>query len=237
MPTRTRIADEAIVGIERYIAEHRCKPGDRLPSQTRLAEILGIGTRSLREAIRTLESRGMLETRHGTGVFVRRPDVDHFLGVLKDTLAGAYADDRRLFLDLSRLRRMLETEVVRALANHTPGGFVRDFATLLERLKTAAESDAISEYHHLDAELHRLIIESSGNRVLVLFYRHLADLFDRCFERTGAIAGDLQTSMTDHEALLASILSGDSDGAARVIAGHIDTTIENLEREHDQEHA
>jgi GntR family transcriptional regulator, transcriptional repressor for pyruvate dehydrogenase complex len=82
-----------------------------------------VSTRSIREAVRTLESRGIVETRHGSGVYVRHPDIDHFLGVLKDTLASSYADDRRLFIDLSKLRRMIETDVVGELAEETPAGF------------------------------------------------------------------------------------------------------------------
>jgi GntR family transcriptional repressor for pyruvate dehydrogenase complex len=57
---KVKISDEVTYALENIIAENNLSPGDKLPSQSELSEKLQVGTRSIREAIRTLESRGMV---------------------------------------------------------------------------------------------------------------------------------------------------------------------------------
>jgi len=83
---KIKLSDEVTHALENIIIENDLAPGDKLPSQSELSTKLQVGTRSIREAIRTLESRGMVETRQGKGVFVKENNMDYFL----DTLMGSF---------------------------------------------------------------------------------------------------------------------------------------------------
>ena len=67
---RTGLADEIAARIQSYVARSGFKPGDRLPTTARLAEMLGVGVPTLREAINQLKAIGVLDVRHGSGVYV-----------------------------------------------------------------------------------------------------------------------------------------------------------------------
>ena len=83
---KVKISDEVTHALENIIIENNLSPGDKLPSQAELSDKLQVGTRSIREAIRTLESRGMVETRQGKGVFVKEINMDYFI----ETLMGSF---------------------------------------------------------------------------------------------------------------------------------------------------
>ena len=67
---RTSLQSEIIRYIQNYIQENNLKPGDRLPSQEKLIEMMGVSRTSLREAMKTLEARNVLEAKNGKGIYV-----------------------------------------------------------------------------------------------------------------------------------------------------------------------
>ena len=70
---RASVAQETVERIAEMIRDGGYSPGDRLPSERKLAEQLQVGRTSVREAIRQLETIGLLEARHGLGTFVKDP--------------------------------------------------------------------------------------------------------------------------------------------------------------------
>ena len=67
---RTSLKSEIIRYIQNYIQENNLKPGDRLTSQEKLIEMMGVSRTSLREAMKTLEARNVLEAKNGKGIYV-----------------------------------------------------------------------------------------------------------------------------------------------------------------------
>ena len=73
---RTSLQSEIIRYIQNYIQENGLKPGDRLPSQEKLIEMMGVSRTSLREAMKTLEARNVLEAKNGKGIYVGSQEVN-----------------------------------------------------------------------------------------------------------------------------------------------------------------
>ncbi len=69
-PLFLRVAEQ----VERYVQGNGLAPGDRLPGERELCELLGVSRASVREALRALEARGVVRVQHGKGVFVAAPD-------------------------------------------------------------------------------------------------------------------------------------------------------------------
>ena len=114
---RTNLADTAVHNIRAEITANRWQIGDRIPNEATLAEMLGVSRGTVREAVRVLVAQGFLETRQGSGTYVRSVvDIDeHFLRIRRTGLR-----------DQVETRCALEVEAARlAATRHTPRDHLR----------------------------------------------------------------------------------------------------------------
>ena len=106
---RTSLQSEIIRFILDYIREHDLNPGDKLPSQESLLAMMGVSRTSLREAMKTLEARGILEIQNGKGAYV---------GGLVDADGVQVIDftqEKERLLEALEVRKILEREILRML--------------------------------------------------------------------------------------------------------------------------
>ncbi len=226
---KVKLSDEVTHAIESIIVENNLVPGDKLPSQSELSEQLQVGTRSIREAIRSLESRGMVETVHGKGVFVKENNLDYFMETLMGSFVFHFPDHKDLLIDLTKTRRIIESQAIYEVADNPPAGFLSLFSRIIEELDDKAERRDIDSYNRLDLELHRSIIDATGNRILISLYKYLTDLLARSFDKTGYVRGSLETSIGDHRAMLAAISSRNGQEAKDIMEKHIGLTLEKIQ--------
>jgi DNA-binding FadR family transcriptional regulator len=226
---KTKRADEVVRAIENLIIDNNMQPGDKIPSQPELSASLQVGSRSIREAIRSLESRGLLETKQGKGVFIKNNNMEFFLEMLKDSLVFHLPKEKKTLLDLAHTRKMIETNVIYNIAVDTPPGFISEFSLLLDLLDEKAVSDEIEAYNLLDVELHKMLIKASGNNIIISVYNHLFELLVRSFQKTGGMRGSKETSQREHRQMLVAIMSSDGESARNLMEKHIDSTIKKLE--------
>ncbi|MFP3182778.1 MAG: transcriptional regulator GlcC [Paraburkholderia sp.] len=168
-----QVADVVAERIERLIVEGVLRSGQALPSERRLTDKLGVSRTALREGLKLLRARGIIDTSHGKGSFVanltaqpKQSPLMHLLGSQPRTL-----------YDLFEVRGMLETESARLAAlRGTPADFVlitRRYEDMLAA--QGADSDPVT-HARLDHAFHLSICEASHNPVLVHTLRSLTDL-------------------------------------------------------------
>lgn len=146
--------------IEKLIVLGEFKPGDRLPSEYELAQRLGVGRSTVREATKALVSRNILEVHRGNGTFVCEQT-----GLVQDPLGLRFQPDKkRLGLDLCEVRLMIEPEIAALAAQK---------ATEEEIARMQALCDAIEEkvrrnenYGALDQQLHTLWAACTRNAIM-----------------------------------------------------------------------
>lgn len=147
--------------IKAYILRHSLKPGDPLPPESELAQRLGIGRNSVREAVKALEALGILETRQGSGLFVRGFSFDAILSNLPYSLVFQVKE----LTDLLEVRSYLEHATVeRVLKGATPEQLAK-LHGLLDRMRRDAEGGIYSAED--DRQFHQTLYENVDNRVLV----------------------------------------------------------------------
>src|SRR5689334_607844 len=100
----TRIYEEIVRQVKQLIAEGRFKSGDRLPPERELAEKFVVSRTSVREALRALESLGLIDIRPGEGTFVREVSVES----LVEPLALVMVSQREALAELFEARQMIE---------------------------------------------------------------------------------------------------------------------------------
>nr|WP_244186575.1 transcriptional regulator GlcC [Paraburkholderia steynii] len=168
-----KIADVVAERIERLIVDGVLRSGQALPSERRLTDKLGVSRTALREGLKLLRARGIIETAHGKGSFVANLTAQPPQSPLMHLLAS----QPRTLYDLFEVRGMLEAESARLAAlRGTPADYMMITRRYEEMLAAHnAETDPAT-HARLDHAFHLAICEASHNPVLVHTLRSLTEL-------------------------------------------------------------
>lgn len=227
-PKKPSISKETATAIQKIIIDTDLQHGDKLPSQAELAARLGVGSRSVREAIKTLEARGIVETHQGKGVFVKNNSLDFFLEVLNDSLVFDVYKDNKLLLQLTYVRRLIETNVIHDLAGRPRPEMLKDLIEILDGMERCLPGQDIERYNMLDVKFHVTLVGAIGNEILVTLYHNLASLLIKSVVRTGNIAGSLEQSLVDHRRILEALIARDPERARELMDKHLSKTQHSL---------
>ena len=160
--------------IKEYIISNELKPGDRLPPETQFADELGISRGSVREAVKSLESLGILEVRHGNGLWVREPGFE----AMRDILAYGVQFDFRTLAELVQLRKWLEEAAIGDVVRQADEEHISHLEAILDNwMACIAAGKPTSDW---DREFHRVLYEPLNNRILT----HLIDIFWLVFQNS-----------------------------------------------------
>lgn len=201
--------------IREYILEHRLAAHDPLPPEGRLAQELGMSRPSVREAVKALESLGILETRPGVGLFVRPFSFDPIV----DNLAYSVRFDRDSLTELLYVRKQLEAGAVEDVAVHRTPDQVRVLRSIVDRMaERAAAGQASPEEDRL---FHRTLYAGLDNPLL----RRLLDVFWEVYQRLREATGlsntvDPVRSWENHRRIVEAIEAGDSTAARTTMRAH-----------------
>ena len=153
-PLVERTADAII----KFITSENLTIGDKLPNEYELAKTLDVGRSTIREAVRSLVSRNILEVRQGSGTYVSENT-----GISEDPLGFAFVEDTlKLTEDLFALRYVLEPEVAMLAAYNRTEEQLEYLEQISREIEEAMESpDGL--HFELDIEFHSIIADMSGN--------------------------------------------------------------------------
>jgi GntR family transcriptional repressor for pyruvate dehydrogenase complex len=199
-----------------HINAQRLRPGDRLPAERELAALLGVGRPSLREAIRSLQARGHLVVRHGSGVYVAEPATS---AALRDGLSDQTLSLRELY----DMREVIELPAAEWSARRQDAERLTAVQRAYDELEAAASADDVEfdRLRTLDAAFHLRVVEAAGNRFLTQTVGILHELLSTGMKTTLDIPGRLERSRRDHKRILTAILAGDPAAARRAASAHV----------------
>lgn len=211
-----------------YIVEQDLMPGDRLPTEQGLAEILGATRNVTREAIKVLAAIGRLSVRKRAGIFVSASP-----GALAgDQLTHFQPTAMEHVLMLLDYRRLIESETARRAANLATPIEVRAMQEYAELTLAAVRTADIQEFARVDALFHECVGKSAHNLFLrsnVSTIRQLLSQSDVLLFH-GDLPGSLEVAANQHLAIAAAIAAGEPESAAGLMTAHIDTTQHQFER-------
>lgn len=208
--------------VESDLLDGTLAPGDRLPSERDLAADLGVGRSSVREALRVLEVMGLIRTASGSGpqsgaIVVAAPS-----GGMSTLLRLQVAAQGFPLVDVVKTRLVLEDAVAAALAGHP----ARELDEV-HRILAAMDAEGLSprEFLALDAQLHYVMADASGNTVIAATMAGLRDAIES-YVVEGAAAIDDWDAMAarlraEHRAIVAAIEQGRADTARTLVHDHI----------------
>ncbi|WP_188774603.1 FadR/GntR family transcriptional regulator [Paenibacillus hunanensis] len=197
--------------LEQQIRSGAWQVGMRIPKEADLMEQFGVSRNTLREAVRALVHVGLLSTRQGDGTFVV---ADSPLGpVLQKRLSSSSA------IEILEVRHALDREaVVLACARRTEEQLVamEHYAGLCEQHRAAEQ---IEQFVDVDMHLHQMIVEASGNALLVDLYQHLFERIQMSIMSTTEVSSD--GDHTGHRNLIAAIRERNEAQAAAIVDDYI----------------
>jgi DNA-binding FadR family transcriptional regulator len=210
-----------------YIAEQNMRPGDRLPTEKGLAEILGATHNVTREAVKVLAAIGRLTVRRGAGIFVAAgPAVAD-----ADELAHYQPTDMEHVLMLLDYRQVIESETARrAASTATPLEVTVIREAAVESAEAGARGDA-EAFAHADERFHTAVAAAAHNLFLqssVASVRRFAQQSDALLFH-GSAPGSLEAAGHQHIEIADAISTGKAELAVELMARHVNTTRHQFE--------
>jgi GntR family transcriptional repressor for pyruvate dehydrogenase complex len=220
---RTKLADELAERIAQLIRSGRYCPGDRLPSIAAMAKQFGVGHPTLREALKKLESIGVLDIRHGSGVYVgRHPDM---IVVSNPVYSGVAS--KQVVLDLIQARLAIEVATVSLAAERASRSSIEAMEALLEEAGRNLGDDALLSASNM--AFHREIARASGNTVFAQLLDVLTTLFQNEQRVILDVHGSREVDHQEHREILDAIRIHDPVAARERMAAHLGGVRDKME--------
>ncbi len=218
---KASVKDQTLEQLKKYILSGAVGLGDRLPSERALAEALGVGRYSVREALKILEAVGLVESRVGDGTFLTTNTGANFGRILGLSLASWGGT----IIEILDARKMIEVEAVRVAAERATEEQIELLANELEEMQSHTQD--FRQYLKADMNFHRRIGEASQNAIISQFVNNLIDLLEEVLKETHSDELPTQAEGSGtHETIYQAIVRREPDTASRLMRDHIQFTSE-----------
>ena len=212
-PDKKLLREQIEEELMNYILEQPVEIGQKIPNEFELAQLFGVGRSTIREAVKSLVSKGILEVRRGSGTFVistSMPEEDP-LGLSKLT------DKYKLALELFDVRLMLEPEIAAKAAEYATPEEIEQLVSLCDETEKLYKNG--KNHIRKDMEFHACIAACSKNRVvemLVPIIHSAVTTFANITQRTL-----MKETIETHRAIVDAIINKDSIGARCAMVMHL----------------
>jgi GntR family transcriptional repressor for pyruvate dehydrogenase complex len=191
------------------------KPGDKLPPERELSELMKVSRPSLREALKSLEMMSIIRIRQGSGAFVNKLEPESIV----EHLDIVFTLDDTLYHDLFKARRVLESAIAGMAAENISDGELEEIEANIRDAAGAMKKP--QEFLELDFKLHSLILKASRNRILPVFIQSINKLNLIMREKTNGYLKIRRSTVHDHQNIFEALKTGDSATAAKAMEEHL----------------
>lgn len=219
------LTDRAVRHLEDLIFAGQVQPGSALPSEAELASELGISRLTVREAVRNLSARGLLEVRQGRRPTVAFPNAAPVSGFF----TAALRRDPRALLDLLEVRMAIEVHAAQLAATQASRTDLTALELSLESMYRAEGEEALNL---ADVRFHAAVAAASGNQMLSFLVEGMEEPLHS--SRLESLRGYLvrgkaiDALLAEHRAVFDAISSRDPDAAAAAMRSHLVHTRHDL---------
>src|SRR6267154_317655 len=211
------LVDRVVQKIQEQILSGRLAVGTKLPPERELAERLGVSRTVLREAVRVLSAKGLLETCHGVGTTVRALTREEMLEPL-NLFLRSWGRDVSLN-HLHQVRSLLEVENIGLAAEQASEEDIRDLRRILEEMEAAKEDPLL--FAAKDSDFHTRLAQTAHNPLLTLLLDSIHDLMVGIRELVAHESGLVERVMPAHIEMLDCIVMRDAKRARQAMRAHL----------------
>lgn len=227
---RGKLHMHIVAAIEARILSGELQVGERLPSEAEIGRTFGVSTRSVREAMQVLETKGLVRRRHGERAEVVRHDVSEFMDSLVSSVGSLFARDSSYLVQAMDVRRLIEVDVAGRLASGE--GELRDgVIAALDIMRKSADDNDFSRFAEGDAAFHRALVQSLGNEILTSLHGNLHSLISEVIKVSSRVPSKkLSAGLAEHENIYGLIAAGKASDAREAMREHITNSTAYLEQ-------
>jgi GntR family transcriptional repressor for pyruvate dehydrogenase complex len=230
-----RLYERVVDKVLELISSGAWKPGFRLPPERELSEAFGVSRTVVREAVKALEARGVLESTTGSGVSVRLADFNMVSRSLQTYMQLSNQDDFEI--RLNEVRRVLEVEMVALAAARITSEQKKQLRKICKQMR--AEGHTAKEMAELDFQLHVTLAESTQNELFKVLLAPLIDqLRDQIILTWEDFPRPVDQVFDQHEAIVSAVESGDAEAARQAMIKHLAFSrqvLEDISKSHKDE--
>lgn len=219
---KTRIHEEVVNQVHELIKEGKLKAGDQLPSERELAETFKVSRTSVREALRALETQGLVVSRTGMGNFVADLPIESLIA----PLAKLLIEEKDALADIFEMRKLIEPHIASLAAERATPRDIERMKTILDK-----QSDVVSRGEtgvEADAEFHFAIGRATQNHALEKLVSGLMDILSHSREESLQTRGRRLASIESHRKIVAAIEEHDKIKAREAMLQHVERVEENV---------
>jgi len=207
------LTERAQQQFEELIVSGRLRAGDRLPSESQMGEMLGVSRTVVREAVRLLSARGLVEARSGSGIYVRELNS----GLMRDPIDLLLRCKALKPEDIVEVRVLIEVHLAGLAAERATSEDIAAMEDSIARLRNAKLSP--HEYAEIDVEFHARLAVAAGNPLFGILSQSInavmVDPIRFTFERNRQARED---TIREHSSILERIKARDPAGARQAMA-------------------
>jgi len=224
-----RLSDQVVADLRRAIVDNEYEPGSRLPTAEALSESMGVSRSVVRDALRTLSSMGLVEVRHGHGIFVALPRDDVLTSALtlrlqRSDLTVGEVFDARIALEsalAAEAARIGDTEAWALMHKH------------LDEFETAVRGTDWSSAHRAHLDFHLSIIRALRLPALELILEPLQELIIVSSIPTEPESAE-RWGLGSHDPIMRALESGDAEATRTAVQGHFAYVHTDQYRDHTE---
>ena len=211
---RSRVYAKVAEQLQSHII-NTLKPGDMLPPERELVQMFGVSRSTIRDAIRRLETVGLLEPRQGVGTVVREVSVD----TVVRPVANVLLQKRKGINELLDVRMIIEPALAARAALHASPGQIAELHAILERQDEKVRRAELATEE--DSAFHYAIALAADNSVMLKLVHVLMDVSRETRERSLQFGGRQEKSLAGHRRILTAIEQGDAAAAKAAMRRHL----------------
>ena len=211
-----RLYEQIVAQIEDHILKGDLKPGDRLPSERELGQQFGVSRTAVREAVKTLTQKGLVEVYPGRGTFVTdstRSAVRHSISLMMRI--GNEEGTR----DLIEVREILEPEIAALAALRASDEDITSLREAVQAMDSAMDDP--DTYIEADLDFHLALAQGSTNLLIPVLIDTLVDMLRDHRKQAANVDGGLERGQPYHRRILRAVEERDPDNARKAMLDHL----------------
>ncbi|MDP1714489.1 MAG: FadR/GntR family transcriptional regulator [Anaerolineales bacterium] len=211
-----RLYEQIVSQIEQRIEAGDLKVGDQLPSERELAEQFAVSRTAVREAVKALRQKGLVEIRPGRGTFITNGTTDSIRNSLGLLMIFGGKDGS---INLVEVREILEPEIAALAATRITNEYIAVMQEAVEVMDRAlADVDVFVE---ADLDFHLALAEATQNPFIPILMDSIIELLREQRKRIGLTKGGLQRGQVHHKRILGAITRHDPQAARQAMQDHL----------------
>lgn len=202
------------------IVQGKLKPGDKLPGERDLSEMLGVSRTSLREALKLLAASGLVTIKHGQGVFIAEQDQETYIRRFVEHILI----DKEKIAELFAIRKVLEVNAAAWAAEKGKPDqklALREIVIVTKQKLNGDKGDLLLLAEH-DSAFHNTLAAATNNSVLINIMYSLLDLIGDSRCQAMQVPSRPLKSLDEHLAVADAIIAGDQKKAKEKMLQHLD---------------